>query len=224
MNLLQTDRRIHAHGASSSFLHPEFVIFLLLIQFALCQLASAQPSDAFGVTDRPPFTTEQVVHHLAEMNLRRLQALHAYQGTRTYRAEYHGLGGARSAEMVVKVKYLSPNTKEFVIQSATGSKLIIDKVFKKLLEAETEALDTEMQRRSALTEDNYKFTLTGYESGTTGGMYVLSVEPRTKDKFLYRGHIWVDATDFAVVRLEAEPRKVLPSGRRKRKWYRSIRR
>jgi hypothetical protein len=33
------------------------------------------------------------------------------------------------------------------------------------------------------------------------------VEPRTKDKFLYRGRIWVDARDFAVIRLEAEPAK-----------------
>jgi hypothetical protein len=38
-------------------------------------------------------------------------------------------------------------------------------------------------------------------------MYVLSVEPRTKDKFLYRGRIWVDAEDFAVVRIKAEPAK-----------------
>ena len=38
-------------------------------------------------------------------------------------------------------------------------------------------------------------------------MYVLIVEPRRKDKFLYCGRIWVDAEDFAVVRLEAEPAK-----------------
>jgi len=31
------------------------------------------------------------------------------------------------------------------------------------------------------------------------------VEPRRKDKFLYLGRIWVDAGDFAVVRLKAEP-------------------
>jgi hypothetical protein len=109
--------------------------------------------------------------------------------------------------MVVTVKYLSPGTKEFTIQSATGSKLIIDRVFKKLLEAEKEALDTEMQRRSALTEDNYLFTLVAYESTPAGSIYELRVEPRTKDKFLYRGRIWVDAEDFAVMRLEAEPAK-----------------
>jgi hypothetical protein len=109
--------------------------------------------------------------------------------------------------MVVNVKYLSPGTKEFIVQSATGAKLIIDKVFKKLLEAEKETLDAETQRRSALTDDNYRFTLVGYESGFSGATYVLNVEPRTKDKFLYRGRIWVDAEDFAVVRLEAEPAK-----------------
>lgn len=38
-------------------------------------------------------------------------------------------------------------------------------------------------------------------------MYVLTVEPRTKEKFLYRDRIWVDAEDFAVARLEAEPAK-----------------
>jgi hypothetical protein len=34
----------------------------------------------------------------------------------------------------------SPGTKEFIIQSETGSKLIIDRVFKKLLQSEKEAL------------------------------------------------------------------------------------
>ena len=38
-------------------------------------------------------------------------------------------------------------------------------------------------------------------------MYVLKVEPRTKNKFLYRGRVWVDGEDFAVVRLEAEAAK-----------------
>lgn len=141
------------------------------------------------------------------MNLHRLQALQAYQGTRIYRVEYRGFPGSRSAEMAVNVKYLSPGTKEFTIQSATGSSLIINRVLKKLLEAEQEALDTEAQQRSALNDDNYWFTLIGYESGSSGATYVLQVEPRRKDKFLYRGRIWVNAGDFAIERLEAEPAK-----------------
>lgn len=178
-----------------------------LLSSLLWQPASAQQLDIARVASCAPLTAEQVVHNLDQMNLHRTQALRAYQATRTYRLEYHGFPGTRSAEMVVKVKYLSPGTKEFIVQSATGSKLIIDKVFKKLLEAEKEALDAETQRRSALTDDNYRFTMIAYENGSSGATYVLKVEPRTKDKFLYRGRIWVDAEDFAVVRVEVEPAK-----------------
>ncbi len=41
----------------------------------------------------------------------------------------------------------------------------------------------------------------------TGDEYVLNLLPKTKNKYLYRGKIWVDAKDFAVVRIEGEPAK-----------------
>ena len=180
------------------------VLLGLVVLFAPVTLnfAFAQQS---AQSVQAPLNAEQVVERLVQMNVHRVQALQSYQGTRTYRAEYHGLGGARAAEMVVRVAYQSPGLKEFSVQSATGSKLIIDKVFKKLLDAEKEALTAESQRRSALTEDNYRFTMLGYEDGPSGAVYVLRVEPRSSEKFLYRGKIWVDASDFAVVKLEAEP-------------------
>jgi hypothetical protein len=188
-------------------LRAPFVILCLLILALLYQPASAQQPDAGPVVNPAPLTAEQVVHNLALMNLHRAQALHAYQGTRTYRVQYHGFPGTRDAEMVVIVKYLSPGQKEFVIQSATGSKLIVDKVLKKLLEAEKEESRPGMERRFALTEANYHFSLIGYEGTRSGSAYVLSVEPRRKDTFLYRGRIWVNAEDFAVERLDAEPAK-----------------
>jgi hypothetical protein len=141
------------------------------------------------------------------MNLHRDQSLHAYHATRTYQVEYYGFLGMKSAEIVVGVTYLSPGKKEFVIQSETGSKLITDKVLKKLLEAEKEESRPEIEQQSALTDANYRFTLIGHENGFSGEAYVLEVEPRRKDKFLYHGRIWVDARDFAVVRLKAEPTK-----------------
>jgi outer membrane lipoprotein-sorting protein len=158
-------------------------------------------------TVRAPLSTEQVVQNLVCMNAERAQALRSYQGKRIYRLEYHGFAGTRNAEMVVDVKYQSPGTKEFSIQSETGSRLVIDRVFKKLLQSEKEALEAENQRRTALNEENYVFTLLDYEITSAGSQYVLSVEPRRKDKFLYSGRIWVDGEDFAVVRIEAEPAK-----------------
>ena len=97
------------------------------------------PATAQSQTVRPPLNTEQVVQNLVRMNAVRAREMRSYQGKRIYRLEYHGFPGARNAEMVVDVKYQSPGTKEFTIQSATGSKLIIDRVFKKLLQSEKEA-------------------------------------------------------------------------------------
>ena len=179
--------------------------FLLLVILTAVHPSGSQQLQT--ALDAHALTAEQVVQNLVQMNVRRAQGLHAYQGTRTYRVDYRGFPGHRSAEMIVNVRYLAPGSKEFAIQSATGSKLIIDRVFKKLLEAEKEALESDNQRHTALNEENYRFTLVGYEPESSGGLFVLKVEPRTADKFLYRGRIWVDARDFAVVRLEAQPAK-----------------
>jgi hypothetical protein len=169
--------------------------------------ATAQSSNMLAIEPRTALTAEQVVNNLIGRNLARAQGLSAYQGTRIYRLEYQGFPGSKSAEMVVDVRYQSPGTKEFTIRSEAGSKLLIERVFKKLLQSEKEALTEENARRTTLNRDNYKFAQIGYESTPTGALYVLSVEPRTKNKFLYRGRIWVDAEDFAVVRLQGEPAK-----------------
>jgi hypothetical protein len=174
------------------------------LQIAGWQRAMAQSS---SIAARGALTPEQVVDNLVERNLTRAKGLAAYQGTRTYRLEYKGFPGSRSAEMVVAVSYKSPGTKEFTIRSQIGSTLLIDRVFKKLLQGETEALTDENGKHTALNRENYKFAQVGYESTMNGAFYVLSVEPRTKNKYLYRGRIWVDAKDFAVVRLQAEPGK-----------------
>jgi hypothetical protein len=144
---------------------------------------------------------------MVERNLERARALGAYQGTRVYRLEYRGFPGSRSADMIVDVKYRAPETKEFSIRSESGSRLIIDRIFKRMLQTEKEALAEENQSRVALNQDNYRFTLAGYETMPSGPSYILAVEPRTDNKLLYRGRIWVDAQDFAVVRLEAVPAK-----------------
>ena len=189
-------------------------VFTFRHEFIFCSLilmlghpSTAQQVDTTPVTNHARYDTEQVVDYLIQMNLHRIQALRAYESSRTYRIEYHGFGGARFAEMAVKLKYTAPRSKEFTIESTSGSRLLIDRVLKKLLEAETEALDEKVQRRSALNRDNYDFKLVGFEDTASGPMYVLTVEPKTKDKFLYRGRIWVDAKDFAVTRLVAEPAK-----------------
>jgi outer membrane lipoprotein-sorting protein len=154
-----------------------------------------------------PLPAAQVARKLQENNAKRAAALEQFNGTRVYRMQYRGFPSDREAEMVVNVTYHAPDAKEFSVVSQTGSKLIIDRVFRKLLEGEQEAANEENRRETALSTDNYEFTSAGYETTPEGAQYVLNLLPRNKNKFLYRGKIWVDAKDFAVVRIEGEPAK-----------------
>jgi hypothetical protein len=154
-----------------------------------------------------PLPVEQVTRNLQEMNAQRAAALGEFNGTRIYRMQYRGFPSDRDAEMVVSVTYRAPNSKEFRVVSQSGSKLILDRVFKKLLEGEQEASNEENRRNTALSTQNYDFTSAGYENTPDGAEYVLNLMPKTRNKYLYRGKIWVDAKDFAVVRIEGEPAK-----------------
>jgi hypothetical protein len=199
------------HCAYSATMKSYVSIAVLTAQFLIC-MWSWRPASAqvTGASENPPhrlLSAEEVVERLVQRNLERARALTAYQGTRIYHLEYHGFPGPRTAEMIVDMKYRSPGAKEFTIRSETGSRLIIDRVFHKLLQSEKEALTQENQAHVALNTDNYRFALIGYENTPTGSCYVLSVEPLTKNKLLYRGQIWVDAEEFAVLRIEATPAK-----------------
>lgn len=182
---------------------------------AVLVLALASVGVAMGQTDDKtpcqsafaPLPVEQVVERLSQRNAERAQALQRYVSRRRYLLEYTGFPGDRRAEMVVEARYAAPTTKEFTIVSQSGSAVLINKVFKKLLEGEQEALEPENQSRTALNNSNYEFCLLEYQRTGDLGVYVLGLKPRLKNKFLYRGKIWVDGKDFAVIRIEAEPAK-----------------
>jgi hypothetical protein len=179
--------------------------FRFLLCFSLCApVAWAQaPSSPAAAVAAPPISADDVIKNLQEKNHERAEALRQFQSTRVYRLEYRGFPSDHEADMVVKMDYQSPGKKEFTVISQHGSKFIIDHVFKKLLEGEQEAANGENQRRTALTSENYDFKMLWYENG----QYELQVIPKSKNKYLYRGEIWVDGKDFAVTHIQAEPAK-----------------
>lgn len=105
----------------------------------------------------------------------------------------------------MEARYTAPATKEFTVISQNGSKLIIDKVLKRLLTSEQDAQNSQNRQQTALTPQNYVFEMAGEEVTDEGHYYILKVEPRIRNKYLYRGTIWVDAHDFAIARIDAEP-------------------
>ncbi|HEY6768268.1 MAG TPA: hypothetical protein VI386_26225 [Candidatus Sulfotelmatobacter sp.] len=180
------------------------LIFLIASSFLL--VAKAQVAQTPALEQRR-LSLQQVVSNLQQRNAQRAAALDEFTGTRVYRMQYMGMPGDREAEMVVAATYHAPDAKQFVVLSQSGSKFIIEHIFRKLLEGEQEAANPENRRLSALSTENYDFSFAGYEKAPGGPQYVLNLIPKTKNKFLYRGKIWIDAQDFAVVRIQGEPGK-----------------
>ena len=183
------------------------VILVFVLFLSLRVAAQALPDDPSSAAKGAPLSLQQVVSNLEQRNAQRAAALDGFTGTRVYRMEYRGLPSDRDAEMIVSATFRAPDSKQFTVVSQSGSKFIIEHIFRKLLEGEQEAANPENRRLTALSSDNYDFELAGYESTSEGECYILNLLPKTKNKFLYRGKIWVDARDFAVVRIEGEPAK-----------------
>jgi len=168
--------------------------------------ARAQSSIAQDVI-APGLNLTQVMDKLIEKNAERMDALQKYQSRRYYSLDYTGFPTSLHAEMVVDMTYDAPGTKQFKIISQSGPDWIIDRILKRLLEAEQEAQTEENRERVALNASNYNFSGFEHQDATDNCSYVVAVEPKIPSKLLFRGRIWVDKKDFAVCRIEAEPSK-----------------
>ncbi len=154
----------------------------------------------------PVLTATAIIDKLLIANERRSAELRGFQGTRLYHLQYHGLLGTREAEMKVLANYAAPDHRDFSVVSQSGSKLLLNRVLLKLLDSEKEALQN--RKQIELSPANYQFDLLGTERLSNGNpCYVLAVKPRKENKFLYRGKIWIDASDFAVTQMEGQPAK-----------------
>jgi len=168
------------------------LVALLGATTALAEKAENQPDDA----------ANQIVRRMVERNEIRAQHLQYCFSRRHYHVEYHGFGRSMDASMDVEATYNAASGKTFRVVQQSGSHVLLDHVLKRLLDTER---DDSHSHDAALTPQNYRFRLAGNTLEDGRPLYVLEVDPRVKKKLLYRGKIWVDAQDYAVVRVEAQP-------------------
>lgn len=180
-----------------------FLVTLLLLVNMSSTLASAAVDGAHAIAS--PMTMTQVVDNLMARNEARARDLKSYEGGRIYTVLYQGFPKNMEARIVVSMQYDAPNSKEFTVISQSGSKLLVEKVLKRLLKTERDAQQNNIREAVNLDRKNYNFSDLEYEPEADGCSYVLSVEPKKSNKYLYRGKIRVNDQDFAVCEIQAEP-------------------
>ncbi len=135
----------------------------------------------------------------------RLAALQGYTATRRYRLVNHRFH--KQGEMTVSMVCSRAGVKTFKVLSESGSGIVRSRVLRKMIEAEAEASQQSGREQHRILPRNYDFRLIGMGTSAGRPSYVLEIAPKTRNKFLIRGRIWVDAEQYAITRFEGSPAK-----------------
>ncbi|HEX3985475.1 MAG TPA: hypothetical protein VHX13_02605 [Acidobacteriaceae bacterium] len=168
---------------------------------APASLPTAEASPLTAIPLHPDVNV--IVQQMEQRNRVRAEELKSYIDLRHYSVSYHGFPADLSATMVVRAHYRAPDSKTFQIVSTSGSRLLVNHVLKKLLDAEQEA--ALHPDEASIAPANYTFTLLGTQTLDGSSCYILQADPKSSSHLLFQGKIWVDAADFAVTQLDAQP-------------------
>jgi hypothetical protein len=164
----------------------------------LCAVAiPAIASDAPAVDD--------IIAKLVEADRARAASQTGYTGTRSYSVENSRFNVR--AKMKVNVNVDTNGVKTFRVVEASGPGAVRKMVFQRMLDTESKASLATARIATQISPANYSFSY--IETVTDNGRksYVLDAEPKTDNPLLFRGRIWIDASDFAVARIEGSPAK-----------------
>ena len=164
------------------------------------------PASVAGADDSPSLpTATEIIIRMGSHDLQRQVSIEGYAGMRRYvldNQHFH-----KRAEMLVQVQGDPDGTKHFEVVSEEGWKAAHKHVLRKMLESESETSHPEARAKTRINPENYGFTMAGTEVIGGRTAYVLEVSPKRKEKYLFRGRIWVDAEDYALARAEGQPAK-----------------
>jgi len=150
-------------------------------------------------------TATEIVTRMGSRDLQRQVSIEGYAGMRRYVLDNQDLH--KRAEMLVQVQGDPDGTKHFEVVSEEGWKAAHKHVLRKMLESESETSHPEARAKTRINPENYDFKIAGTEAIDGRTAYVLEVSPKRKEKYLFRGRIWVDAEDYALARAEGQPAK-----------------
>jgi hypothetical protein len=132
-------------------------------------------------------------HHWQEAHLGQFSVV------RTYKV--HNDKDMKLAEDVVAMKYSAPGTEMFTIKSEKGSGFIRHHVFERLMKDEENRVRADKDPDSLITPENYTFEIIGDDRIGVSNCSVIHAIPKREETDLFEGKVWIDAQDFAIVKI-----------------------
>ncbi len=174
------------------------LLFLLTPTLTQCHVSAQQTLDASTVIRGIDTSVKNRIDHLA-----------AYTVTEHY-AVFRGKDETHpAAEMVVKTTYRKQSGKSYEIVSQSGASVWRNEVLGTLLDNEKRMSQPGNVETALINSSNYEMTLEANPREQFNGRdcLVLDITPRHSSQYLFKGKLWVDAHDFAIVQLKGTASK-----------------
>jgi hypothetical protein len=122
---------------------------------------------------------------------------------------FRGKDEHAAAEMTVQTVYRKETGKSYTILSQNGSSLWRSEVLGTLLDHEKKMSQPGNVETALINSSNYEMKLDANPRGNLNGRecLVLDITPRRNSEYLFKGKLWVDAHDFAIVQLKGTASK-----------------
>jgi hypothetical protein len=146
---------------------------------------------------------EEITTRLAESEHRKRVDVQDFTVTRRYRLRNSHL--AKEASIVVKLTYDKERGKSFQILQTENADGLGLRVLERVLEGEVQASRLGKNDEAALTPENYDFDLLGTDLLEGRRCYVLGLRPKARSRYLLSGKAWIDADEFAAVKIVGRP-------------------
>lgn len=176
----------------------------LSLAFVLALVIPARVSESRPHETISPFT-EQIVDRMMEHNEQQNRVLIGFRTQRTFFAANTRF--KMDSTLIVETVFRQPDFMESSVISKEGSDFIRQRVFDEILKAENETHKKADKQQVDITPQNYDFTFIGEEVCQDRPCYRVGISPKRKDKYSLNGDIWIDTSDFAIVRVHGSPAK-----------------
>jgi len=170
---------------------------ILLASFLLAPNLPAADA-GLGLSTQP--SAAEIVDRMLHADLARASQLEGYTATRVYRLVNPRF--RKQAQITARITYRRPGEKSFEVVSEEGSHLICERVLRRVIGAETDASKDSNRDQARINLVNYDLKMLGTEAKEGRTFYVLELEPKSKSPYLVKGRAWIDATEYALVRME----------------------
>lgn len=166
-------------------------VFVIVLG-GLFRAVTADPSDLSG---------EEILARLEQETTRRHMLLKEYSSSRQYTLQNQRFGKQAAASVVMNFK--QPEGQRYTVVARSGSDRL-NGIIDRIIASEALASAPPQSVQHDITAANYRVRLDGIESAGGRRCYVLTLIPRTRQRYLIAGKVWVDAATYAVVRLEGQ--------------------